>query len=652
MQIFAEMSQKYRVIAVALLVAGGVLLVGGLGLAVGLDLYFRDRVLPNVRYGAVDLGGLTRQEAAAVLSQWSDEWWAEQLSYEAKDEGGKLLADISFFPVVVAEGNSQSYELVWYDFDLMLDQAMREGRETNPALRVANIVASLFAERELEPVVGLNREKLGEFLQEKFAAFETLPQDAAFANRSAYARPQVIAEQPGNTFDYEQAMADTEAMLRRMQHQVIIMHRRHRKPAKTAVDANKALEQYQTFVAQFPMTVAYDDKEVGFLRRWDVAWTTAYAAIDFSVGYDGQPVLVLNQQQLQPVWTIFETAVNVEAQDAKFEIGEGNRVKQFQPSHKGAEVDREKTAAAMNTWLVERVTAGLEGKTLPERAPVALAVNVIEPQVSTENVNDLGVTEVLGVGYSNYSGSPANRVHNIAVGVQKLNGTLILPGEEFSLLKALRPFSAEAGYKPELVIKGDKIEPEIGGGLCQIGSTTFRAAMNSGLAITERRNHSLVVSYYNDPRNFNPGTDATIYDPAPDFKFLNDTGHHILITTSMNYNNGDLIFTFWGTSDGRKAEYSEPVVSRWIPTGPERLIETTDLAPGQKKCQSAHVGAVASFTYKITQPNGEVKEQVFTSSYRPLPRICLVGIDPNAPPVESPEDLPLAPDGSVIDFDA
>ena len=92
-------------------------------------------------------------------------------------------------------------------------------------------------------------------------------------------------------------------------------------------------------------------------------------------------------------------------------------------------------------------------------------------------------------------------------------------------INRFEPFTIEAGYLPELVIKGDEIKPEIAGGLCQVGTTMFRAAMNSGLKITERQNHSLVVSYYNDLSNGNPGTDATIYDPHPDFRFLNDTGN-------------------------------------------------------------------------------------------------------------------------------
>ena len=193
------------------------------------------------------------------------------------------------------------------------------------------------------------------------------------------------------------------------------------------------------------------------------------------------------------------------------------------------------------------------------------------------------------------------------------------------------------------MIKGDEIKPEIGGGLCQIGSTLFRAVMNAGLDVTQRRNHSLVVSYYNDHRNGNPGTDATIYDPAPDFRFKNDTGHHILLTTEMYVNSGELYFTFWGTSDGREGYYTEPVVHRWIPTGPEQIIETTDLEPGEKECQSAHQGAETSFTYVKKLPNGETDETVYSSYYRPLPRICLVGVEEHTMCQELPDGSGCAP---------
>src|SRR3989338_7412387 len=307
--------------------------------------------------------------------------------------------------------------------------------------------------------------------------------------------------------------------------------------------------------------------------------------------------------------------IQKDPQDARFTIKEG-RVTQFAPSEQGITLHKEKTIKAiLDLW-----------KTTENKKDVAIVTEETAPDITTSAVNDLGIVELLGMGMSNFAGSPNNRIKNIENGVRLLKGRLIKPNKEFSLLEALGPFTAENGYLPELVIRGDEIIPEYGGGLCQIGSTTFRAVMNSGMKITQRQNHSLVVSYYNDPSNGNPGTDATIYDPAPDFRFINDTEQTVLFQTEMDVSTGDLRFSFWGTSDGRKGSYSAPVVERWIPVGETRYMQTANLEHGKEKCQSSHVGAAASFTYSVEGPDGSIEETIFTSHYRPLPRICLVGI--------------------------
>lgn len=637
------MSEKTRFLLTVTLIVGGSLLVGILGALAGFDWYFAQRVFPGVRYGSMDLGGLTRVEAQAVMEQWQESQWAQPLSFVAQDEQGSVLKTVQVPTIVVAEGGT-SYELFWYDLESMMDTAFLQGREGVVALRPVRLLLSFLQDTPLTPIVEMNRSKLVDVLQTELVMYETAPQEASLRVLSSFMRPQIVEEMPGNTFDYAEGIDRAQAQLLAMQSGPILLPRAHRTPTLFRADLEGALQDYDRFVAQFPVAITYDDPSAGIVRRWDVYWPSVYHALTVVRDEASAIRLTLDATKLESMWSPIEYAVNVLAQDAKFEIGAEKKVQLFQPSRSGIAVDRDVTFTAIQNQLHAQGPA-----------PVGLVVHTVEPAISTESVNDFGITEVLGVGYSNYSGSPKNRVHNIAVGVQKLNGTLIPPGQEFSLLTALSPFTAAAGYLPELVIKGDKIEPEIGGGLCQIGSTTFRAAMNAGMEITERRNHSLVVSYYNDPRNGNPGTDATIYDPAPDFKFRNDTGHFVLITTSMNYNNGDLIFTLWGTGDGRKASYTEPVVNRWIPTGPEKLVETADLAPGEKKCQSAHPGAVASFLYTIEKADGTKHEQEFVSTYRPLPRICLVGVDPNAPAAELPAaESPeaIAPDGSAIDFGA
>jgi len=309
-------------------------------------------------------------------------------------------------------------------------------------------------------------------------------------------------------------------------------------------------------------------------------------------------------------WQSIEKTVNQPARDAKFEIRAG-RVVAFQGSWQGRQVDR--------VASLEKSFAALLANSAAPPA-TELVVTTIEPNVTTAETNDVGISEIIGIGRSNFKGSPPNRRHNIKVGAAALNGLLIKDGEEFSLLKALLPVEAATGYLPELVIKGNRTIPEYGGGLCQIGTTIFRATLDAGLPVTARRNHSYRVVYY-EPA----GTDATIYDPAPDYKFINDTGNAILIQTKIE--GDELIFEFWGKSDGRKVNQTKPRIFNITPPPPTKIIETEDLEPGEKKCtEKPHSGADTEFTYSVTYPNGETKQEVFKSHYIPWQEVCLVGV--------------------------
>jgi len=270
-----------------------------------------------------------------------------------------------------------------------------------------------------------------------------------------------------------------------------------------------------------------------------------------------------------------------------------------------------------------------------------LIVEQVEPEVKTGEVNDLGVSEVLGVGVSSYSGSSANRLANIRNASKKLNGLLIKPGDTFSTIAGTQPLTFAGGYVQEMVIVGDEIKPEIGGGLCQIATTLFRMAMNSGMLITERRPHALSISYYFDPVNHLPGTDATVYEPHPDLRFLNDTGNYLLIQTEINTSTKELVYTLWGKSDGRQGSYSHPRLIRWIPYGKTVEKITPTLKPGERKCQSPFRGADTEFTYTRTLADGQKEEIIYENHYRPLPQICQVGeeIKPEEVVVEEVTDV-------------
>lgn len=220
---------------------------------------------------------------------------------------------------------------------------------------------------------------------------------------------------------------------------------------------------------------------------------------------------------------------------------EENQIKEKVPSQSEINIDEEKA--------LQMAVESFRNKNYF----ISLPVKEVYPNLSLGKIKELGIDNLVAQGESNFTGSPTNRRHNIRVGASKFNGIVIPKDEEFSFVTTLGPVDASTGYLPELVIKKDKTIPEYGGGMCQVSSTAFRAAVKAGLRVTERQNHAYPVQYYSPQ-----GTDATVYIPKPDLKFVNNTPGPILIQTRMEGNL--LFFDFFGNSDGRRVELAGPRV--------------------------------------------------------------------------------------------
>ena len=223
--------------------------------------------------------------------------------------------------------------------------------------------------------------------------------------------------------------------------------------------------------------------------------------------------------------------------------------------------------------MMEESSKRIRNDILAGETKTELFVAVTSPLIDESQFDALGVKTLLGKGESNFRGSSRSRVKNINVAANKISSTLLKPGEEFSFVNTLGKVDARNGYLPELVIKGNKTIPEYGGGICQVSTTLFRAALNAGLPITERRAHSYVVNYYGKP-----GLDATIYLPKPDFRFQNDTNHHILI---QHYIVGTILYyEIYGTSTGRIAKTIEPVILESSPDGSMKTVAYREIYEG------------------------------------------------------------------------
>lgn len=219
---------------------------------------------------------------------------------------------------------------------------------------------------------------------------------------------------------------------------------------------------------------------------------------------------------------------------------------------------------------------------LNHKTTTSLAVTATIPPDNNSDalIAQYGLTTLLAKGESDFHDSTEARMANIRVGAEHFSGRLIAPGEIFSFNKNLGVVSEATGYQRELVIKNKVISAELGGGLCQVATTLYRAAMLAGLPITEQHNHSLSLHYYSPP-----GFDATIYPGSVDLKFVNNTPGYLLI---KNYINGTKLFTeIYGTSDQRSVTIAPPVIKKWYSDGSfeTSLIRTITLADSTNRIE-------------------------------------------------------------------
>lgn len=312
------------------------------------------------------------------------------------------------------------------------------------------------------------------------------------------------------------------------------------------------------------------------------------------------------------------TQTNHPPQDASFQF-EGNKVTVFKPSKDGVTLDQEKATSIIIDTLIR-----LES-TSSAQLEAALPLQTAPPRVTTADANNLGIKELIGIGISYYRGSGAERIHNLSLLTSKLNGTLVPPGEIFSIYKTAGDISQATGYKQAYIIQGGRTILGDGGGSCQPSTTLFRAALAAGLPIEERHPHAYRVSYY-EQGGAQPGFDASIFLPGADFKFKNDTASHILIQAYTIPNESKLVFELYGTKDGREVSLSQARVWDQAPAPPPLYQDDPMLPKGTiKQVDFAAPGAKTAFDYKVTREGQVLQERTFFTTYRPWQAIFLKG---------------------------
>jgi vancomycin resistance protein YoaR len=310
--------------------------------------------------------------------------------------------------------------------------------------------------------------------------------------------------------------------------------------------------------------------------------------------------------------------VDVPTEDALFQFT-NNKVTAFRASTDGRQLNKDEARERIKQAFL------IVAKTNQQHITVMLPVETIHPLISTNSVNSFGIRELIGRGYSEFTGSIAGRIHNVALAASRLNGVLIKPGDVFSFNTVLGDISAATGYQSAYIIKEGRTVLGDGGGVCQVSSTLFRAALDAGLPIIERHAHAYRVHYYEEG-GYKPGLDATVFAPSVDLKFKNDTPTYILIQARTDTRNLHLTFELYGSKDGRVSEIFNHKVWDQSPP-PEPLYQDDPTIPKgvTKQVDWAAWGAKASFQYRVTRGGEVLQNTTFYSNFRPWQAVYLVG---------------------------
>lgn len=256
---------------------------------------------------------------------------------------------------------------------------------------------------------------------------------------------------------------------------------------------------------------------------------------------------------------------------------------------------------------------------LEEKEEYEIPLIITKPSKTIRDIGTEAFPDLLSTFSTNYQASNVNRTTNLRLAANKINGTVLLPGEEFSYNKTVGERTVAAGFKEAAVFNAGRVENGLGGGICQISSTLYDAVVMANLDVTVRRNHQFVTSYVK------AGADATVVWGSQDFKFKNTRKYPVRITATAQ--GGIATVQVWGIKE--ETEYEITIETKKTATIPytTQRIQDASLPAGQQKVIQAGSKGQKVEAYKVTKLNGQVVSKTLLSkdTYNAMKKIVHVG---------------------------
>jgi vancomycin resistance protein YoaR len=580
-----------------------------------------DRIFPSVTVADVSVGGMTLSAAAEAIST--------------------RAAGIETSPIAFSY-NGKTWTSTLHDIGVSVDaqaafaKAYGFGREDSALLRVRSAAALARSGEQLAIPMNLDYKQLDRWFGQIDRDLGNPPHNASL--KITGSDVAVVPEVDGLVVDRERARSEIETRLENLAPIALDLPVTTKIATVRAVDLAPARELLLRSLSH-PVQVTHG-AGVWTLPASDLA---GFLTQDVVRNAAGAPAveLGLDRDKLAD-WLDQRLAADIDTDPVNAQVGwDGAKVVSVVPSVDGVKLDAAK--------LAEQV----EGRFFGDGGTVEAPVTYVKPTVDSANLGALGITAFLGTGTSNYAGSADGRAHNVEVGAQLLNGTLIPPWGEFSFNEAIGLIDEDKGFVEAQVIDGESIGKDIGGGICQVSTTVFRAAYLAGLPIDEWWPHRFRIGFY-ELDGWEPGLDASILQPTDDpstwadFKFENPSDSWMLVESWADGQR--VVVNLYGADLGYQVESIGPTWgAKSQMLSPQEVVDP-DLDPGTVvESQAAGIGEELSQYRVVRDRNGNVLwERSFYTKYFPRGEVWKVSSDMKGQaPIDADFKAPPLPPAGV-----
>jgi vancomycin resistance protein YoaR len=547
---------------------------------------YRDSVLPGVRVAGVDVGGLSEPQARgrieAVLSR--------RLSQPVDVAVGDDVFTVT--PSNIFTLDAKTTEELAYD-----------SARSSLVDRLASLAAPFAAGQEVEPVLRVNASARATLGQE-LASRSHRPFSARISMSGQ--EPVVVPGKTGTRIDAAVVLALVRAAALKELPTVRVPVRTIA-PAITTAAAERAAAAARAAVSA-PIELRFRHRDLGELQPAAIAPLLRFKP------RNGSFELVLGAPRLRAELAPLVQEFTKDPVDASFRV-DGERV----------HVVKARNGTALDLAGAGTAVLAAAGESDARVARIALAAQ--EPKLTTAEAKALGIRRQVSTFTTDMGVSSSNRIWNVHLMANYIDGTIIRPGQTFSFNKTVGERTEERGFREGQMILGSLLLPSIGGGACQTATTLFNNALDLGLPIKERRNHSWYLSHYPI------GRDATVNWGSPDLEFKNDLDHALLIKTS--HTDSTLTFTFYGTKQDRKVVTSTGPQKNFTAPQPSYAYDPAAPKGSIRTVTGSHASGFDITVYRKVFEHGKlIRKDSFTSHYVPVGDTIIYGPGTDPPRID------------------